>query len=274
LWIARWRGELALLVLAIAMLAKGLHLPPPVGQTVEIVGQVRAVPGSDAHRRAFAVGREQFTVDQRDMLYDAIGQAIDDGVERALVVWPNAGWPASQPEIVAVRVRTSSQLHREVNGTLNGAWFVSIVFLSLGMGLALLVVSRLSREARPMVEQRREAELAEQVPKAGSVGEERCFGAAITALGLTLVVGPFVLMTGHLAGWLSRILALVPFFGLYAFIVGSHRLVFGRPLTVHDRPMRRLGWGVGMTTLLVIMGVGIYLAVAYALATRGGAPSQ
>jgi hypothetical protein len=143
-------------------------------------------------------------------------------------------------------------------------WLYSSVLSVLGFFMAGVGVRHL-RHTRSIGEIMREAELASPVvPSLGS-GRERKRGAAQTAGGLLLIYSPLLYsITGSLAGSAGLLFGILPFVGVYFVVVGSHRLLFGRPMTTHDSPRRRITFIVLVALFVVTSFLALFAVLAFA----------
>ena len=256
-WAARWL-ELMMLCVAVAFVARGLHMPPPVGRVTEVVGTVRVLAIGGRSDLLFSIGKTQFSIKPSEANLEVIRGAIHDGSVVRLVTWPGASWPSTQyPKILAGYARTShgDELIFESRGPRWADWDVSRAFSFIGLGLAWATLSWL-RTRPPMASVRRQQELAMPIPAPASRGRERLAGCGQVAGGILLVLGPIALAAKDaVANWMAIPIALAPFIGCDSIIVGAHRALFGRPLTVHDTLPRRVGFGVAVVVVMIAAGL-------------------
>ncbi len=245
----RW-VELWLLFLGVGCLWKGLHLPPPVANTVMTSGLVHSVFASTTGVN-FSVSTKRFTVSRLDGDYRRLRNAMTAGREVTIEGWVWGGIPSDDYMIVASATADGDAIALRRH-QLPTYWLLCLVLIGMGITLMTFGVWLLRRD-KSVVDIVHERELEQPVAPVGSPSRERLTGLGVLAAGLSGVFGP-ILIGARVSAPLpiKFILAITPFAGLFATIVGSHRLVFARPLTIHDSPTRRIGFGsgVGCITLL------------------------
>jgi hypothetical protein len=244
--------EIFLLCVAAGLLAKGLHMPPPVGTVTEVVGTVQNVDTTRGAAPRFSLNGGQFTTE---------GPQIDRGALRdgdtvRLVLWAGQGWPLDgYPQVLAL-YRKSHQREELLfqNGRSPIGWAMSGFCIFVGLltaGLTLVGI----RTLPPMAGAIRKRELADVVPSARSKGRERLTGAITIAGGIAIALAGIAVAANTNSKALNTLFGLGPFAGMYATIVGAHRLLFGRPLTVHDTRLRRVAFGLAVTAFLITAGL-------------------
>jgi hypothetical protein len=245
----RW-VEISVLLIGILCLWNGIHLPPPIAGTVTTTGVVYGVVASPAGLE-FSVAKKRFSASPFDFNYRGLRREIVAGREVTIEGWSWGGWP-SDDHLAVLEVSTGGTPVISRSRHLATYWLACTLLIGMGSGLVALAVTRLRNE-RPISEIVREKELRQAVAAPLPKERERLFGLALFSMGLAGVFGPIVIGSSfYLPVVLRAILALLPIASLFPTIVGAHRLIFGRPLTVHDAPARRIGFGSGVGCLTLL----------------------
>jgi hypothetical protein len=136
-WLFRRWVELVFLAMAVGALWKGFHLPPPIGQTIEVRGAVHNVEFG-AGNINFAVGHTAFSSNSYEPGYKRLSRVLTEGVLADVVAWPGGAWPDERSVALGISVDGVTVVSR--TSRLTSCWLLSIASLALGAAWACVVV--------------------------------------------------------------------------------------------------------------------------------------
>jgi hypothetical protein len=239
--------ELLLLSSGAVFLVLGLDLPPPVGRTVETAGQVSGLIVT-SRGLTFSVGQMEFTSSGPG--WRKLRSNLRDGLSVRVVGWTgflggNDG-PAGVVELESDVGRIVSR-----NQSLRVFWFFSLELSAIGLTVIGIGIHALL-QPRSMAERLRELEPKQPTLPASTRRRHHKRGAKLSIAGLLLVYSPlFYAVLGSLSGLVGFFFGSLSLLGAYFVFLGSHRLLFGRPMMRHDSTSRRIVFGLLVAFFLV-----------------------
>jgi len=260
MWIVRRRVELLLICSGIAILVLALDLPPPVGRTVVVTGQVSDLTVI-ARQLNFWVGKTKFTTSSGGAGWGSLRTTLRNGLSVRVEGWrPFLAGDDGRAEILQVETDAGSLLDRRRR--LGVSWFFHSVVIALGLVTAGIGLERF-RHQQTLAEMSATQGVVRAFPPWSARRRDRKRGTKETVAGLLLVYSPLLYaLVGSLRGTAGVVFVILPLAGFYFASVGGHRLLFGRPMTRLDSIGRRITF----TAFVMFFAVATFLLVAGLLA--------